>query len=110
MAQAKGVLPRDEDREVLYRNPRTCGYFVWIRLRPDLDRAAAQAWFEAISPDVDELVARDERGDKVAAVAIGLGPTFFTRGGAARFDPPIDPPAAFRPDPASPLPSVTAPL
>jgi len=32
MSQAKGVLPtRKEDREVLYANPRTCGYFIGVR-------------------------------------------------------------------------------
>lgn len=40
MAQAKGVLPtKGDDREVLYKNPRTCGYFIGVRLVADLSIA-----------------------------------------------------------------------
>ena len=56
MSQAKGVLPREQDRDVLYRNPRTNGYFVWVKLRSDLNRDGARAWFEALSDFVDALV------------------------------------------------------
>jgi Dyp-type peroxidase family len=35
----------------------------------------------------------EPEGEKVAAVAVGLGPTFFTVAGAPRFDPPIVVPA-----------------
>lgn len=50
MAQAKGILPRQrEETESLYGNPRMCGYFVGVTLRPDLDRAAAQEWFKTAS-------------------------------------------------------------
>jgi Dyp-type peroxidase family len=78
-----------------------CGYFVGVTLRPDLARAAAQRWFQTISRHIDELVVREppqpnqEKGDKVAAVAVGLSPSFFTANGQARFSPPIDPPAGF---------------
>lgn len=114
MAQAKGILPRQrEETESLYGNPRMCGYFVGVTLRPDLDRAAAQQWFAKVSGYVDELVARlppergQEKGDKVAAVAVGLSPSFFTANGQPRFDPPIELPAGFDPGtPESPNPQV----
>jgi deferrochelatase/peroxidase EfeB len=112
MSQAKGVLPRADDRDVLYKNPRTCGYFVWVRLHPEIGRAEAEQWFSEVSGFVDKLVEHENggKGDRVAVVAAGLAPSFFTRGGTPRFDPPIEPPAAFRPDPASPLPNAAAPL
>jgi deferrochelatase/peroxidase EfeB len=114
MAQAKGILPRHhEETESLYGNPRMCGYFVGVTLRPDLDRAAAQEWFKKVSEHVDELVARlppergQEKGDKVAAVAVGLSPSFFVKNGQPRFDPPIELPAGFDPGTAeSPNPQV----
>lgn len=114
MAQAKGILPRRDDREILYKNPQTCGYFVAVKLDPAIDRARAEAWLKAVSRSVDELVARlarddgDEKGQKVAAVAVGLAPSFFLTGGAPRFSPPVEPPAAF--GPGVPLPNSTPPL
>lgn len=114
MAQAKGILPRRDDREVLYKNPQTCGYFVAVKLDPAIDRTRAEAWLGAVSGLVDELVERlppergEEKGRKVAAVAVGLAPSFFTTGGASRFNPPVEPPAAFATD--VPLPSAAPPL
>jgi len=114
MAQAKGILPRRDDREVLYRNPQMCGYFVAVKLDPTIDRPRTEAWLNRVSGLVDELVARlpveegEEEGRKVAAVAVGLAPSFFTTDGAARFDPPVDPPAAFSPGVL--LPNATPPL
>jgi Dyp-type peroxidase family len=115
VAQAKGVLPRRDDKEVLYKNPRTCGYFVGVKLDAALDRARAEAWLDQVSDLVDELVARlpapagAEKGEKVAAVAVGLAPSFFTLNGAPRFNPPLTPPRAFAPD-APPLPTGVPPL
>jgi hypothetical protein len=37
----------------------------------------------------------EPEGEKVAAVAVGLGPSFFRTGEAPRFDPPIKEPAGF---------------
>src|SRR6266550_3872431 len=102
MAQAKGILPRRDDREVLYKNPQTCGYFVAVKLDPAIDRPRAEAWLGVVSGLVDELVERlpaergEEKGRKVAAVAVGLAPSFFTTGGAPRFNPPVEPPTAIR--------------
>jgi Dyp-type peroxidase family len=103
MAQAKGILPRRDDREVLYKNPQTCGYFVAIKLDPAIERIRVEAWLATVSGFVDELVARlppegnEEKGRKVAAVAVGLGPGFFSAGAGARFDPPLEPPVSFAP-------------
>jgi Dyp-type peroxidase family len=113
MAQAKGVLPRDDDREVLYKNPRTSGYFIAVKLDAAIDRARVEAWLGRVSELVDRLVARlpvrdgAEKGEKVAAVAIGLAPSFFVRDGAPRF-PPLEVPVWFRPD--VPLPNAVPPL
>ena len=102
MVQAKGVLPKhDEDTRTLFANPKTCGYFVSVSLRRDLGRAAAQEWLQTATRLVDELVVRlpAERGtlegEKVAAVAVGLGPSFFEMDGAPRFEPAIAIPAGF---------------
>lgn len=97
MTQAKGVLPtREEDREVLYRNPRTSGYFIGVRLAAAPTLEQMQQWLGRVSSAIDTLVARDvvstaknvepgeePKGDKIAAIAIGLAPTFFDRLSAA---------------------------
>jgi Dyp-type peroxidase family len=113
MTQAKGVLPKSaEDTISLFRNPKTGGYFVGVTLRADLDRAGVQAWLQTVTPLVDDLVARlpadrgQTEGEKVAAVAVGLAPTFFAVAGAPRFDPPVQVPAGFEPSPAG----VSSPL
>lgn len=114
MTQAKGILPRDrEETRKLYSNPRTCGYFIGVTLRHDLDREGLKGWLQRISTYVDELVGRlpaepgQQKGDKVAAVAVGLAPSFFMAGGAPRFDPPLELPAGFESGtPESPNPLV----
>lgn len=104
MAQAKGILPRHhEETRTLYGNPRTCGYFIGVTLRADLDRAGVQSWVQRVSGYVDGLVVRlapdpgQQEGDKVAAVAVGLAPSLFTTSGAPRFAPPLECPADFDP-------------
>jgi Dyp-type peroxidase family len=105
MSLAKGVLPRREDKEPM-SDPRSSGYFVSVTIDPDLDRAGAQTLLTEVSSAVDKFVAPiRETGERVAAVAVGFGPTFFVEAGVARFDPPLQTPAAFAPD-ANPLPSV----
>jgi Dyp-type peroxidase family len=99
LAQAKGVLPRSEDRDVLYRNPRMCGYFVAVKLDPAMDRSGVETWLAGVDRLVAQLVARLPRvdgvpGDKIASVAIGLSPTFFRLDGQPRFAHP-EPPASF---------------
>jgi Dyp-type peroxidase family len=114
MAQAKGILPRRDDREVLYKNPQTCGYFVAVKLDPTIDRGRTEAWLGAVSGLVNELVERlppergEQKGRKVAAVAVGLAPSFFTTGGAPRFNPPVEPPTGFAP--GVPFPNAAPPL
>jgi deferrochelatase/peroxidase EfeB len=115
MAQAKGILPRRDDREVLYKSPRTCGYFVGVKLDPAMDRPRLEAWLTGVSGLVDELVARlpaeggQEKGEKVAAVAVGLAPTFFTISGISPASgTAVKPPGSFRPGTA--LPNAVPPL
>lgn len=101
MVQAKGILPRGDDREVLYRNPRTCGYFIGVKLAAGIDRPAAEQWLAHVDSLVDALVMREdpetgeEKGTKVAAVAVGFAPSFFIQNGAPRWSPPLEPPAGF---------------
>jgi Dyp-type peroxidase family len=108
MSMAKGVLPRREGKEPI-ADPRSSGYFVAVTIDPNLDRAGAQALLTGMSGAVDKFVEPiPETGERVAAIAVGFGPTFFTRGGGlSRFDPPLQTPAAFAPD-AAPIPSVPA--
>lgn len=113
MAQAKGILPRSDDREVLYKNPRTSGYFIAVKLDPAIDRPRVEAWFGRVSELVDGLVARlparwwRRKGEKIAAVAVGLAPSFFVLNGAQRFAP-LEPPVWF--EPGVPLPNAVPPL
>lgn len=111
MAQAKGILPRRDDRAVLYKNPQMCGYFIAVKLDPTMDRARLDAWLSSVSQLVDGLVVRlpakvgQEKGDKVAAVAVGLAPSFFALPNVVAS---LVPPASFAP--AVPLPNATPPL
>jgi Dyp-type peroxidase family len=113
MAQAKGILPRRDDREVLYKNPRTSGYFIAVKLDPTIDRARVEAWLRRVSQLADRLVTRlpapwwRREGEKVAAVAVGLAPRFFVLNDAERFAP-LEVPVWFRP--GVPLPNAVAPL
>ncbi|MFL6137380.1 MAG: Dyp-type peroxidase [Frankiaceae bacterium] len=106
MTQAKGILPVGEDRKVLYKNPRMAGYFVGVRLS-DAAQPGMQELLDSVSQLVDLLVAREtssesssRKGTKVAAVAVGFGPRFFTLAG-------ITPPASFA---SGALPNATPPL
>lgn len=115
VSQAKGILPKGDDRAVLYRNPKTSGYFIAVKLDPVIDRARAQAWFGQVDRLIDQLVARDAadqeqaKGTKVAAVAVGLAPSFFAQGRAASWTPPVEPPAGF-PVEGVPSPQRSGPL
>jgi deferrochelatase/peroxidase EfeB len=122
MAQAKGVIPRGEDKELLYKNPQTCGYFVFAKLDPTLDRAGLEGLFGSLDQLIAALVEREastagtEGGRKVAAVAVGFAPSLFA---PERFTPPLLKPAGFRtsvasgselPEIATPLPHEVSPL
>jgi Dyp-type peroxidase family len=103
MGQAKGVLPRRDDADVL-KDPRAGGYFIATLLADTLDRPGAEAWLRELTGLVDELVAPPKGSNsRAGAVAVGLSPTFFGRGGGSRFDPPLQIPAGFASD-AGPLP------
>ena len=89
MAQAKGVLPnKADDREVLYKNPQTCGYFIELTLGQSTE-PELRAWLDSVDGAVDQLVAREApeedhpKGRKVASVATGFAPSFFDKLAAA---------------------------
>jgi len=122
MTQAKGVIPRGEDKELLYKNPQTNGYFVFAKLKPGLDRAGLEGLFGSLDQLIATLVEREapgegmEKGRKVAAVAVGLAPSLFE---PERFTPPLARPAGFRtsapsgtelPEVATPPPYEVPPL
>ncbi len=105
MAQARGVLPYRQDK--VMANPLAQGAIVTVTLRPDLDRDAAQAWLGKVEQGIAALRAETTSdGDRVATVATGFGPSFFTVNGTKRF-PGVRAPVGF-----SRLPNVpsTAPI
>ena len=126
MAQAKGILPRPDDRVI--KNPAANGYLIAVGLKPDITRPEVEAWLrDTVTPLVDELVAKvapdntdrrpnrlralGEPGERVSAVAIGFSPGFFLRDGAQRFDPPLPTPLCFtRPLPVLPGSAIPAEL
>ena len=85
MSQAKGVVPnKTDDREILYKNPQTCGYFLEVTLGQP-SASELQGWLEIVDAAVDELVARGapepgySKGRKLASVATGFAPSFFDK-------------------------------
>lgn len=89
MAQAKGILPtRGDDREVLYKNPRMCGYFIGVTLRQPA-AGELETWLDEVSSLVDILVAREaartgeDKGPKIASTVVGLSRSFFEKASAA---------------------------
>lgn len=112
MAQAKGVLPaKGDDREVLYKNPHTCGYFVAARLRRDVTSEQLQAWLGDLDAAVDGLVVRadpeggESKGRKLASVACGFAPSFFDL--LASVGIGLERPAGFTAEAAPPTPRFT---
>lgn len=100
MRQARGVLPYRNDWVI--SKPEAEGLFVFITLRPDLDRAGALAWLGRIDGLIHELRSQENTSkERLATVATGFGPSFFTLNGRPRFDD-VDPPAGF----GGPLPPV----
>lgn len=115
MAQSKGVLPtKGDDREVLYKNPHTCGYFIAVRLRRDLTAEQVQGWLGWLDTAIDELVKRAEpeqgqaKGRKLASAACGFAPSFFDL--LANLGIALERPAGFTAEAAPPTPRfATAP-
>jgi Dyp-type peroxidase family len=98
VAQAKGILPRHGETDVM-RDPRSCGYFIAATLQPTLDRAGVITWLTDLTRLVDELVTPAPRHPerRAAAVAVGLGRSFFVRDdGSPRFDGDLQIPAALQ--------------
>jgi Dyp-type peroxidase family len=113
MAQAKGVLPtKGDDREVLYKNPHACGYFISVRLRRDVTSEQVQQWLGGLDAAVDALVVRAEpeegQGRKLASAACGFAPSFFDL--LASVGIGLERPAGFTAEAAPPTPRfATAP-
>ena len=57
---------------------------VFASLRADLDRTGVGNWLREASELVAALTS-PVRGDSVASVAVGFGPTFFVTGNSPRF-------------------------
>lgn len=79
MAFPEGVLP-DE----VIRDHRAEAMLVFASLRADLDRTGVENWLRRASELVAELTS-PVRGESVASVAVGFGPTFFVTGTSPRF-------------------------
>jgi len=79
MAFPEGVLP-DE----VIRDHRAEAMLVFASLRADLDRAGVETWLRKASELVADLT-DPVRGESVASVAVGFGPTFFVTGTSPRF-------------------------
>jgi deferrochelatase/peroxidase EfeB len=79
MAFPEGVLPND-----VIRDHRAEAMFVFASLRADLDRTGVETWLRKANELVAELTA-PVRGESVASVAVGFGPTFFVTGTSPRF-------------------------
>lgn len=94
MRQARGVLPRRDD--AVMKSPAAAGTLVLVALDPSLTADQTKAWLAGADALVQDVrAAADEQGDRTATVAVGFGPTFFTRpDGTARFDG-VQPPAGF---------------
>lgn len=76
---AKGVLP-----DSVIRDWHADARLIFCHLRPDLSREQVISWLERASELVVALTAR-QGDDRAARVAVGLGATFFSQGGAPRF-------------------------
>ena len=91
MTQAKGVLPTGEDREVLYRNPRTNGYFIGVQLHPFGSLDELKSWLTQVDGAIDALVEKElveGKPARLASVAVGFGPSFFAM--AEQLGSPVD--------------------
>lgn len=80
MVQAKGVLPKGDDRAVLYRNPRTNGYFIGARLNPMGSFDELKNWLTSVDAAIAALVAPEDvngQETRIASVAAGFSSTFF---------------------------------
>lgn len=101
---ARGVVPHQPDDPVL-KAPYAHGALMFATLRPDLDRSGLERWLIKIEPLVQALRASmDEDGNRLATVAVGFAPSFFTPQGAGepRFAG-VAPPAGFAELPPMPL-------
>lgn len=102
MRQARGVLPRKNDWVI--SKPEAEGLFIFVALRPDLDRAGALAWLGQVDTLIHELRSQENKAkERLATVATGFGPSFFTLNGQPRFGDVLAP-AGFG-EPLPPVPT-----
>lgn len=100
MAQARGVLPHRQDK--VMANPMAQGAIATVTLRPDLDTSGVQAWLVTVEQAITVLRVIDSDGNRVATVATGFSPSFFTLNGTVRFTGLVAP-AGFSRLPAVPF-------
>lgn len=94
MRQARGVLPR-KDGSVI-KDPKAEGLFLFVTLRPDINREAVVAWLNRVDSLIRALrELTDDHGHRVATVATGFAPSFFGTSEAPRFNPALSAPAGF---------------
>jgi Dyp-type peroxidase family len=84
LRKARGVLPFDKHDPVM-KNPDAVGNFVFVTLRADADQPTVRHWFEVVDSAISDLRAQQREGKRVATVATGFAPAFFSTGGAPRF-------------------------
>ncbi len=100
MRQARGVLPRKNDWVI--SRPDAEGMFIFVSLRADIDRAGVLAWLGRVDALIQDLRAQVNKSkERLATVATGFGPSFFTVNGQPRFVGTLAP-AGF----GAPLPTV----
>lgn len=92
MAQARGVLPHRQDK--VMANPLATGVIATVTLRPDIDATAVHAWLQHVEQAINVLRQTDPNDNRVATVATGFSPNFFTVNGAQRF-PDLPAPVGF---------------
>jgi deferrochelatase/peroxidase EfeB len=94
MAQARGVLPHRNDK--VMANPLATGVIATVTLRGDIDAAGVQTWLDTVEQAIAVLRTPDNDGNRLATVATGFSPSFFTRIG-------MTPPVGFSRLPAVPF-------
>ena len=101
---ARGVVPHQPDDPVM-KAPYAHGVLLFATLRPDLERSGLERWLTEIEARIQELRASlDEDGNRLATLAVGFAPSFFTTHGTGepRFAG-VTAPAGFAELPPMPL-------
>ena len=71
------------------------GFFIFVRLRPDIDLTGVSAWLAHLGSLVRDLQAKiDDFGNRTATAAVGFSPAFYGAAESPRFEG-VAPPAGF---------------